>query len=35
MKKGFAQLEQIRPMELNELGKKYAVSQQEADLQGA
>lgn len=32
VKKGFAQLEQIRPMELNELGKRYAVSQQEADL---
>jgi RND family efflux transporter MFP subunit len=32
VKKGFAQLEQIRPMELNELAKRYAVSQQDADL---
>jgi RND family efflux transporter MFP subunit len=32
VKRGFAQLEQIRPLELNELGKRYAVSQQEADL---
>jgi HlyD family secretion protein len=32
VKKGFAQLVQIRPLELNELGKRYAVSQQEADL---
>jgi HlyD family secretion protein len=32
VKKGFAQLEQIRVMELNVLSKQYAVSQQEADL---
>jgi RND family efflux transporter MFP subunit len=32
VQKGFSQLEQIRVMELNVLGKKYAVSQQEADL---
>jgi RND family efflux transporter MFP subunit len=32
VKRGFAQLEQIRPLELNELGKKHAVSQQDADL---
>jgi HlyD family secretion protein len=32
VKQGFAQYAQIRPLELNELGKRYAVSQQEADL---
>jgi HlyD family secretion protein len=32
VKKGFAQLEQIRVMELNVDAKKYAVSQQAADL---
>jgi RND family efflux transporter MFP subunit len=32
VKKGFAQLEQIRVMELNALGKRYNVRQQEADL---
>lgn len=33
VKKGFAQLEQVRVMELTYEGKKYAVQQQEADLQ--
>ncbi|MEX2176202.1 MAG: efflux RND transporter periplasmic adaptor subunit [Pirellulaceae bacterium] len=32
VKKGFAQLEQIRVMELNALSKRYTVSQQDADL---
>jgi HlyD family secretion protein len=32
VKKGFAQLEQIRVMELNVEGKRYTVRQQEADL---
>jgi RND family efflux transporter MFP subunit len=32
VKKGFAQLEQIRVMELNAEGKRYTVRQQEADL---
>ncbi len=33
VKKGFAQLEQIRALELNVESKKYAVSQQTADLE--
>ena len=32
VKKGFAQLEQVRVMELTHEGKRYAVQQQEADL---
>lgn len=32
VKKGFSQLEQVRVMELTHEGKKYAVQQQEADL---
>ncbi len=32
VKKGFAQMEQVRVMELNAASKRYAVKQQEADL---